>query len=235
MTPRWKFVLYAALGLLGMGFFFFLAIFTFSLVIFVLSKYGFLHLPFFEFMGALHALNVIPVVLLVVTILLLAIIELISRSYSFSFRRPLGVTLLAVTSLAILVSFGISMTNVHEYVRDYARDHRLGFVSQAYDRPVPLKQRNGITAIRGMVIATTSSSVSLKLFDGNTFVGFSSTTSIFSSSLMLGADVVMFGTFMGDNFTIQEIREAPRQPFKRASNKKEGNGPRNEINRPLMR
>ena len=118
MIPKWKFVLFSVLGVIGIVFVFLLAVFSFSLVLFVLSKYGVMHMPFYGLMTALYALNAIPVLLLLVTIVLLIIIELISQQYSFSFRRPLMVTLLVVTSLAVLVSFAVSQTSMHEYVRD---------------------------------------------------------------------------------------------------------------------
>ena len=40
MIPKWKFVLFSVLGVIGIVFVFLLAVFSFSLVLFVLSKYG---------------------------------------------------------------------------------------------------------------------------------------------------------------------------------------------------
>ena len=236
MIPKWKFVLYASLGILGMGFLFLLAIFTFSLVIFVLSKYGSLHLPFFEFMGALHALSAIPVVLLLLTVVLLIVIEVISRNYSFAFRRPLGITILLVTTLAVTISFAISMTPMHEYIRDYAKTHRLDFVSKAYDRPVPFKPRNGLLATRGIVTDMSSSTISLQLFDGTIFLGYISTSTKTGIAPTLSDDVVIFGVLTNEKFVITEVRQAPRGPFKKPQNKRGGEELfKNEINRQMPR
>lgn len=100
MIPRWRFVSYSILGVLGMIFIFLAAVFVFSLMLFVLSRYGFMYMPFFGFMATVKALSAIPLLLLFATIVLLVLIEIISRQYTIAFKRPLVVTLLSITSFA---------------------------------------------------------------------------------------------------------------------------------------
>lgn len=208
MIPRWKFVLYSGLGIIGIIFAFLLAIFTGSLILFVLSKYGFLDMPFFDFIRTLHALNAIPVLLLLSTVLLLVLIEVISRSYTFSFRRPLGITLLAITSVTVVISFLISKSGVHEIIRDYTKNHHFDMMSKAYDRPRDFRREDGVTVVRGLVIETSTTTATVRLFNGDVFVVEGTTTGKGFSKPEVGSDVIVFGTFNGAKFEVKTIRVA---------------------------
>lgn len=69
MIPKWKFVLYSALGVAGVWFTFLVLVFVVSLIFFVLSRYGFLDMPFFGFMQTVHALGAIPFALFCTVVL----------------------------------------------------------------------------------------------------------------------------------------------------------------------
>jgi hypothetical protein len=208
MIPKWKFVLYSGLGILGIIFAFLLAVFTGSLILFVLSKYGFLDMSFFEFIGTLHALKAIPTLLLIFTVLLLILIEVISRSYTLSFRRPLGITLLAITSVTVVISFLISKTDMHETIRDYAKSHRFDMMSKAYDRPRDFRREDGVTVVRGLVIQTSTTSATVKLFNGDVFLVEGTTTGKGFNKPEVGSDVIVFGTFNGEKFEVKNMRVA---------------------------
>lgn len=229
MIPKWKFALYSSFGVIGAFFIFSIAVFIFSLVLFVLSQYGFLSMSFFEFMGTMHALRAIPVTLLILTVLLLILIEVISRKYEFSFRRPLAITLLAITSFAVIVSFVISITPIHEYVRDYTRDHRgMKFMASVYDRPMPFGDRDGMTVIRGKVIDVSTSSIALRLFDGKVVRAHASSTYTKLPDIKNEDDIVLFGLFLGEVFEIVESRDAPPKPFGKGKR-----GERREMGMPM--
>jgi hypothetical protein len=206
MIPRWKFALYSGLGVVGIIFAFLVAVFAGSLVLFVLSKYGFLDMSFFDFVGTLHALNAIPILLLVTTVLLLILIEIISRSYTLSFRRPLGVTLLLITSVTVVISFYISKTGVHETVRDYARSHHFDMMSKAYDRPRDFRREDGVTVVRGLVVKTSTTTATVRLFNGDMLVVEGSTTGEGFVKPEVGSDVVVFGRWKGESFEVTTIK-----------------------------
>jgi hypothetical protein len=171
-------------------------------------------MPMFGFMATLKALSAIPFLLLLFTILLFIMIEIISRKYTFAFKQPLVVTLLCITLCAAVVSFFISETPMHEYIHDYAKSHRIDMMARAYDRPLPFKQKEDMTVIRGEVVATTSTSTSVMLFDGVILTAYAS-TSLVDRFIQpeIGKDIVLFGTFLGDTFEILDIREASQMPF----------------------
>jgi hypothetical protein len=214
MIPKWRFMLHSSLGIFGLGFIFLIAVFFFSLVLFLLSRYGFMYLPFFGFMATMLALQAIPLVLLVCTTALLVLIEVMSRYYSFSFRRPLMVTLLALTSAAAGISFIISETPVHDYIRGYAEEHHMDGVLHMYDRPMPFRGEGAPDILRGEVVAASATSTILRLFDGVTVVAYASSTLMQPLVLPhVGDDVVVFGTIVGDDFEMVDVRPAPHTPF----------------------
>lgn len=230
MIPKWKFVLYSALGIVGIIFSFLLLVFLFSLMLFVLSRYGFMYMPFFGFMHTLRTLSVVPPVLLVCTILLLVLIEIISRYYSFSFRRPLAVTLLLIVSFATVTSYVISETSMHEYVRGYAKTHRIDMMTRMYDRPVPFKPINGMDVVRGEVVLYSPTTTVLELFDGTRVIAYASTTGTSTFIVpSIGDDVVVLGIFNNSKFMIIDMRQAPPRQFGGHRN-----GMRKEVSRQMM-
>lgn len=228
MIPKWKFVLYSSLRIIGAIFTFLVLVFVVSLIFFVLSRYGFMDMPFFGFMQALHALGAIPFFLFFCTIILLVLIEIIARMYTFTFRRPLMVTLLGITFLVTSCSYIVSQTSAHEYVRDYIKSHHLDMLSRAYDRPAPPNKINGMDVVRGEVVHTSATSATLILFNGEKIVAYATTsmgTTTMPQAPKIGEDVVMLGTFVGDDFEIIRIRPSHRGPFGQEMRRNQG-GPK---------
>lgn len=216
MIPKWKFVLYSALSIAGVWFVFLVLVFVVSLIFFVLSRYGFLDMPFFGFIQTIHALGAIPFALFVTAIFLLVLMEVLSRMYTFTFRRPLAVTLLGVTLIVTFCSYLISQTSVHEYVRDYMKSRHLEMFSRAYDRPRPPNKIQGMDVLRGEVLVTSATSATLLLFNGEKVVVYATTsrgTTTMPRAPRVGDDVVMLGTFVGEYFEISRIRPAHKGPF----------------------
>ncbi len=215
MIPKWRLALYSFGAALSVLFLFLLVVFSFSFIFFTLSRYGFMYLPMFGFMTTLHMLKAIPLLLLLCTIALLLVIELISRKNAFSFRKPLMITLLSITSLAVILSFLISITPMHEYMRDYAREHNIPLVSKAYRRPIPLDGGREMTVLRGTVVAASSSFITVRLFDGVEVTARASTTLGDITLSVENSDVLLFGAFVNGSFEITEIKNAPRIPFEK--------------------
>jgi hypothetical protein len=216
MIPKWKFVLYSALGIAGVWFTFLVLVFVVSLILFVLSRYGFMDMPFFGFMQTLHALGAIPFALFLAAIILLIVMEIISRMYTFTFRKPLSVTLLGITLVVAFSSYIVSQTPVHEYVRDYMKSHHLDMLSRAYDRPSPPYKVQGMDVLRGEVVFTTATSATVVLFNGERIIAYATTsngTTTMPRAPRIGEDIVILGTFLNDKFEIIRIRPAHRGPF----------------------
>ncbi len=215
MIPKWRLVLYSLGFLASVSFLFLVAVFALSLIFFLLSRYGFMYLPIFGFMTTIHMLRAVPPLLLLCTVVLLVIIEIVSRRYAFSFRRPLALTLLFTTSLAVVFSFFIGITPMHEYIRDYAEEHDIKVMSDAYRRPLPLRVDGDITVLRGNVLTSSTSFITLELFDGVEVRAYASTTRNDIVLPQTGSDVLLFGNFVSGDFVIAEIKNAPNIPFEK--------------------
>lgn len=215
MIPKWRFMFFSSLLISGILLMFCVLIFVMSLIFFVLSRYGFMDLGLLGFLHTVQALNAIPFALLLCALLLLVIIEATSYKYSISFRQPLAVTLLIILSGALVISYIISRTSGHLYVRDYIRSNNFDVLSRAYERPASPTRIHGMDVIRGEVIRTSKDprSVTVRLFDGSAIVASATTTNDRTAVLVLptiGDDVVIFGTFMNDHFEAIHIRKAYR-------------------------
>lgn len=211
MIPRWKFVLYSALGIFGFIFAFLALIFVVSLVLFVLSRYGFMYMPLFGFMATLHALKAIPLTLAFVTAILAILVELLARNYAFSFKTPVLTTLGAMLFLALVVAYLLSETTFHDQVRDYLRRNRIDMMSKMYDRPMPPMQHDGYDVLRGEVEEVATSSFIIKLFDGDVVTVVSTTT--IPEFIKEDTDVTVLGNFSGSHFELSQILPSPRPPF----------------------
>jgi len=213
MIPRWKFILYSCFGVLGMVFIFLLTVFIVSLIIFLMTRYGLTYMPFMDMVKALRAVTMLPIVLFVCAVLLLFVIEVLSRKYSFSFRRPLIVTLFIVTSTAVLVGFAVSESGAHEYMKMYAREHRIAPMLRMYDRPVRFGPPHQISVIRGEVISLSATSATVLLFDEKVITVAYPRSSQSTSSFVVGGDVLVFGVLENNLFIMKSMRHAPEPSF----------------------
>lgn len=216
MIPKWKFVAYSVLSIFGLLFIFLATVFVLSLIIFLLSRYGFLYMPFVDGMETLHMLRAIPVMLLFVTVAGLILLEVISRQYSFSFKKPLLVTAFTFTIIAMLLSFVLSETSMHEYVHAYAKDKHIKIVTRMYERPIPLKRGDGKDVLRGEVLVSSATATTIRLFNGSEMTVYISTSTTHPKKFLvpaIGDDVVIVGRFFNDAFQMIDIFPAPRMPF----------------------
>lgn len=215
MIPKWKLFLYSCTALVSLLFLFLVVVFVLSLIFFTLSRYGFLYLPLFGFMKTLHLLQALPVLLIFLCSVLLVAIEVISRKTTSSFRRPLVATLLFVTSLAVVLGFLITLTPMHEYVRDYAEEHNIPLVKKAYKRPLPLELPKGVTILRGEVVCVGSSSFFLEDFSGEKIEVVTTSSSLFLPEREIGRDILVLGAFSSSTFRAVQIKEAPIKEMRR--------------------
>jgi len=222
MIPRWKFVLYSLLGVTLAIFAFVVLTFFGSMIIFVLAKHGFLYLPLFGLGEIMHGILAIPLTLFILTIVLITIVEILVHKYSFSFRKPVIVTLLTLTLLSLVFSFLLTLTPMHGGIRRYAEENHMGFISREYNRPIPLKEFGNMTVLRGMIISTSSDEVIIKTFDNTMEVVYASTSIKENPLPEVGEDVVIFGSIIGDKFEAIQIRDADIFPFGEYMEKRRG-------------
>lgn len=212
IIPKWRFVLYTVLAATGLLFAFLGLVFVISFVIFLLTKYGVIYMPLFGFGALLHGLASIPLTLLFLGVILIIVTELAAKTFAFSFKRPVIVTVLSVMIVATVAGCFVNLTPLHDNIREYGRNGNMGGIMHAYDRPMPFGDEMGQTIERGIVIATSTAGFVLQRFDeGTTSVIVEDKTRL-TALISLTDEVIVFGTATSGVLYAEDVRDS-KGPF----------------------
>jgi len=132
IRPKIYFILKTILiigGVLGFGV---LVIFLISFIRFHLRASGIWYLPGFGFRGLGIYLKLLPWFLIFICLLLILILEILAKRFSFVWRRPIFYSLLAIILIALIGGFIIEKTPLHPNLLLQAREGRLPFAGPMY-------------------------------------------------------------------------------------------------------
>ena len=132
MRPKLYFISRTILLVLG-----FLAVAAFilllaSFIMFSLRINGLWFLPGFGFRGFGMFLNYLPWILILITLILIAILEILAKRFSFVYRRPVVYSLIAIILIVFLGSFIIYKTPLHPGLFIRSREGNLPFAGPIY-------------------------------------------------------------------------------------------------------
>lgn len=227
MIPKWKFVLYSTLGIVGLIFSFLTVVFLASLVVFLLSTSGIIYMPLFGLKATAQFLMSLPILFGILAVVLLFVTEALARKHEFAFKKPIAITLLSITTLSVFVGFFLSRSPLHFMLRDYMREHHAGMVGNMYDRPLPFANIKGMTVLKGIILATTSETLEVQLFDDTIILVTATGTFPLPTFLEVGKGVALFGTMNATN-TFEAVQVRPLGQGKGRTG--EGRGMMREIN-----
>lgn len=132
MKPRWHFVLKATLILLGIFILSLALLYLVSFILFVLRQNGLYFITPFGFRGITIFLLSLPWILVFVSIAFLLALEVMIRKYSFSYRRPILYSLLAIFVLVTIGGFIVGDTDFHQGVFKSANNKGLPIIGPMY-------------------------------------------------------------------------------------------------------
>jgi hypothetical protein len=132
MWPRSRFVLKTVLIVLGLLFIGLLILFLVSFISFSLHSSGLWFLPGFGFQGVGLFLNYLPWLLILAALILIIVLEILAKRFSFVWRRPVIYSLLAIALIVTLGSFIIDRTQLHRGLFIRAREGNLPFGGPIY-------------------------------------------------------------------------------------------------------
>ena len=112
MRPKWRFLLSSALGALGALILLLTLLYIMSFAIFTLRQSGALFVPVFGMRGLFAFFGAIPLVLLTLLLIFVIILEILVRRYSFGYRRPLLVSVLAILAIVSVGGYALERTRV---------------------------------------------------------------------------------------------------------------------------
>lgn len=113
MRPKIYFILKAVLVTLMILLVAFFILFLVSFILFNLRASGVWFLPQFGFPALGIFLKSLPWLLILMAIILVVVLEILVKRFSFSYRRPILYSILSIIIFALIGSFFISKTHLH--------------------------------------------------------------------------------------------------------------------------
>jgi hypothetical protein len=148
MRPKTHFVLKNDLVALGFILTILFVLYLISFIVFTLRMSGIWFAPGFGFYGIKIFLFSLPWLLILIAIILIIVLEILVKYFSFAYRRPIFYSALGIITLALLGSFIISQTKIHPYLFQKAQERNLPVAGKFYRDFSAGKFRN---AHRGVV------------------------------------------------------------------------------------
>jgi len=134
MKPKIHFVLqtilFAGAILLAFG----LTLYAASFILFILRNNGILFLSTFGFPGIGAAFLSLPWLLMGIVAVLIVILELLGRHFSFVYRRPLIYSMFGIILLVLAGSVAVAFTSIHQRALQFTREHHVPLGSPLYER-----------------------------------------------------------------------------------------------------
>ncbi len=132
MRPKAHFVLKTALAALGFILIILFVLYLISFIVFTLRMSGIWFAPGFGFYGIKIFLVSLPWILISIAIILILILEILVKHFSFAYRRPILYSILGIITLALLGSFIIGQTRIHPRFFQQAQERNLPVAGKFY-------------------------------------------------------------------------------------------------------
>ncbi len=132
MRPKWHFVLRGILMALGGIILSLLLLYLASFILFAINKSGVIFVPAFGGNGWYSFFWSLPWLLIFLTVLFIAILEILVRKYSFGYRQPLLYSALGIIGIGTFAAYGIAATPFHQSLFDFAEKYEVPFARDFY-------------------------------------------------------------------------------------------------------
>ncbi len=120
MRPRWHFVLKAALMLLGAIILGLAVLYVGSFAFFALRESGVAYAPAFGFSGVRAFILSLPWILILCALLFAFLLEILVRTYSFAYKKPLLYSVGGIVVVALMGSYILARIGIHERLERFA-------------------------------------------------------------------------------------------------------------------
>lgn len=132
MTPRIYFILRAALLVFFVFTLTLFIIYIISFILFSLRASGLWFLPRFGLFGIKIFFSSLPWFLILLAVIVVIILEVLAKHFSFIYRRPVVYSLLGIVIIVLAISFLIDKTPFHPDLFRMIKDRPLPIVSHFY-------------------------------------------------------------------------------------------------------
>lgn len=204
MKPKWHFALKTLLVILSTIVASLFILYLISFIFFSLRLSGLWYLPKFGFRGLGPLLFSLPWLLLLSAILLIVVLEILVRRFSFVYRRPILYTVLGIIILVLLGGFLINKTHMHPALFQRAEKGHLPIVGPMY-RGYGMPNLEDVH--RGVVSEITDDGFVLQDQNGQLFtVSTSSTRFPFKQKIQKDDAVIVLGKAENDSIKAVGVR-----------------------------
>ena len=159
MRPRVYFILKSVLIILSVFLVAFFTLYLISFILFALRASGAWYLSSFGFYGLKASFILLPWLLILIAIILLIILELLVKHFSFAYHRPILYSILGIVIFTLLGSFVIDKTQLHSCLFQKAQEDRLPVMGKFY-RDLEVEKSNNTQ--RGIIFEITENNFQIK-------------------------------------------------------------------------
>jgi hypothetical protein len=222
MRPKFHFILKTLLVACGIFLATLLILFLVSFIGFHLRASGIWYFPTFGWRGFAVYVGLLPWFLIILSIILILLLEVLTKHFSFVWRRPIFYSLLVIILIAVIGGFLIERTSFHPNLFLRARQGNLPLMGPIYREFGMPNFRN---VYRGVVEEVTEDGFRIRTFDDQllTVILAQEAHLPFKEEIEQKDTVVVMGERRDDTvraFDVREIDDAfkvferrpPRQP-----------------------
>ena len=132
MRPKYYFILRTILTVLSIFAVTLFVLYLISFIFFILRASGIWFLPEFGFSGIKVFLTSLPWVLILIVVTLIIILEVLTKRFTFVYRKPIFYSMLVIVIFVLLGSFVIGKTQFHPNLFWKAQENRLPVAGKLY-------------------------------------------------------------------------------------------------------
>jgi len=205
MKPKMYFVLKTVLFSLITLFTALFALFLMSFIIFVLKANGVWFLPSFGLKTIGMFFTSLPWILILIAIILIIVLELLVKNFSFAYRRPIFYSVLVIIIFIALGSFTIGRIQIHDNLFLKAQEDKLSIAGKFYRE---FSKSKSSQMHKGVILDVIDNGFYLKTFDGEilTVITDSNTKLPLDKSISKDDKIIILGERSDDNVKAVDIR-----------------------------
>lgn len=152
MRPRWYFIVQATIFGAGALIIVGMVVYTVSLAVFVTEESGVYLAPRYGLEGWLLFARSVPWLLVLSACVLVGVLEMLARRFSFVYSRPLAYSFVGIVTAVGISGAIVANTPFHASLAELSRGHRVPFAREWYDHFDPEQVRG---TYRGRIMMIT--------------------------------------------------------------------------------
>lgn len=217
MRPKIHFVLRSIFYVVSVIVAALFTLFLISFILFSLRASGVIYAPGFGFPGLRIFIGSLPWLLILSSVALIAIMEVLVKHFSFSYKKPVLYTLLGIIAVVSIGVFAVGKTPFHADLFERAREGHLPALGGVYKGYV--LQKN-IDVHPGVVSEITEGGFEIENPRGDTLNVITGPETEFMGDIKVGDTVIIFGARDNDSIHATSVRAVDSDLLRRLGHRR---------------